>query len=285
MDLFLCGAKGLSALNAAILHPKLIDSINIQRDMGVIDDAYGEMISISKTLNLNLNLDSFPNTANFALAVGWKNIIRHPYRQLFVIHDSLLPKYRGWNPLVTALQNKDSILGVTLIKANEQADTGPIIWASSFEVEYPIRIFDAMKLINEQIFVLTSRLLSYPDFQALPTVDQIEAEATYSIWRNNQDYSIDWSQNSSSVLTFVDSVSYPYMGALTTLGDEKLRIGRVEIAEDINVTNRTAGKVWRLDKGLPVVLCGVGAVKILEMFQGDQYENEFHLTSIKSKFV
>ena len=92
---------------------------------------------------------SFEN--KFVLAVGWKWLIKEKYKQILVIHDSLLPKYRGFNPLVTALMNKDKIIGSTLINAEEEYDSGDIIIQESFKVSYPISVEKAIELNCEVI--------------------------------------------------------------------------------------------------------------------------------------
>ena len=56
--------------------------------------------------------------SELALAIGWKKLINSSYQQVVVLHDSLLPKYRGWNPLLTALINGDSRIGSTALIAN-----------------------------------------------------------------------------------------------------------------------------------------------------------------------
>ena len=43
------------------------------------------------------------------------------------IHPSLLPKYRGPSPIVSAILNGDTETGVTIIKIDEEMDHGPIL--------------------------------------------------------------------------------------------------------------------------------------------------------------
>jgi methionyl-tRNA formyltransferase len=43
------------------------------------------------------------------------------------IHPSLLPKYRGPSPMISAILNGDTETGVTIIKIDEQMDHGPIL--------------------------------------------------------------------------------------------------------------------------------------------------------------
>jgi len=49
-------------------------------------------------------LESLPNVYKFA--IGWRWLIKNE-SNLIIFHDSLLPKYRGFAPLVNSLINKE----------------------------------------------------------------------------------------------------------------------------------------------------------------------------------
>ncbi len=50
------------------------------------------------------------------------------------IHPSLLPKYRGPAPLLTALLNGDKESGITIMQMDAELDHGPIISTAQFEI-------------------------------------------------------------------------------------------------------------------------------------------------------
>jgi len=78
----------------------------------------------------------------FAMAVGWQRIIQLDlYLNVIVFHDSILPKYRGFNPLVSALINGDREVGVTALIATDEYDEGPILGIETVPITYPIKIF------------------------------------------------------------------------------------------------------------------------------------------------
>ena len=178
MDLYLCGTKGLAALEAALNHPHIITSVRIWPDVGVSNDPYESMLHLVQKHGLKLVPKDYPINDSQALAVGWKFLIEAPYQRIFVIHDSLLPKYRGWNPLVTALQNKDPEVGVTLLLADEKIDHGPIVLQATIGITYPQKISEAMKAVELKIRDLVTYLLEYPDKANLKMQKQIEESAT-----------------------------------------------------------------------------------------------------------
>ncbi len=53
-------------------------------------------------------LESLPNVYKFA--IGWRWLIKNE-SNLIIFHDSLLPKYRGFSPLVNSLINKELLGG------------------------------------------------------------------------------------------------------------------------------------------------------------------------------
>ena len=285
MDLYLCGTKGLAALEAALKYPQNISSVRVLPDAGVLNDPYDSMLMLAEKHKLRLVPRDFPIYDSEALAVGWKFLIQAPHQRIFVIHDSLLPKYRGWNPLVTALQNKAPEIGVTLLLADEKIDHGPIVAQKSIIVTYPLRIMEAMQAIEEMIRDIVTFLLEQPDRTNLHMRKQVEDSATYSIWRDEEDYRIDWSKSADHILAFIDSVSFPYKGASTSLNGEPLRVFRARVVSDLVVVNRTPGKVWKIENGNPTILCGSGLLELQEYSFEDQTKDSSQLKRLKNRFI
>ena len=285
MDLYLCGTKGLAALEAALKYPQHISSVRVLPDAGVLNDPYDSMLKLAEKHKLRLVPRDFPIYDSEALAVGWKFLIQAPHQRIFVIHDSLLPKYRGWNPLVTALQNRDPEIGVTLLLADEKIDHGPIVDQRSICVTYPQKIAEAMQAIEEKIKDIVTFLLEQPDRTNLQMHKQVEDSATYSIWRDEEDYRIDWTKSAEDILAFIDSVSFPYKGASTSLNGETLRVFSARVVSDLLIVNRTPGKVWKIENGNPTVLCGSGLLEFQEYSFENQAGDMSRLKNLKSRFI
>ncbi len=71
------------------------------------------------------------------------------------LHPSLLPKYRGPSPVVTAIRNGDADTGVTLMRLDEGMDTGPLI----AQRERKIGFQDTAESLTPELFALGSELL------------------------------------------------------------------------------------------------------------------------------
>lgn len=285
MDLYLCGTKGLAALEAALGYPHIITSVRILPDAGVLNDPYDSMLQLVQKHELNLVSRDYRIFDSEALAVGWKYLIQAPHQRLFVVHDSLLPKYRGWNPLVTALQNRDPEIGVTLLLADEKIDHGLIVDQRSISVTYPQKIAEAMQVIEEKIKDIVTFLLEQPDRTNLQMQTQVEDSATYSIWRDEEDYRIDWTKSADDILAFIDSVSFPYKGATTSLNGENVRVFSARVVSELLIVNRTPGKVWKIENGNPTILCGRGLLELQEYLFEDQTRGSSRLKSLKNRFI
>jgi len=237
------------------------------RDRGVKNDYYDELASLCRQHSLNIYDRSEPVYESFdiSFAIGWRWIIPDSAK-LIVFHDSLLPKYRGFSPLVNMLIKGEEEIGVTALFASQYYDAGDIIDQQSIRITYPLKISEAIDRVSELYEIVLLRLVSrIVSGVALKGVRQENAVATFSLWRDESDYEIDWSVCSGEIKRFVDAVGFPYSGAKTKLQGEWVRVLDVELVKDVEVESRKAhvGKVIFMDNGYPTVVCGKGLVKLL----------------------
>lgn len=64
-----------------------------------------------------------------------KNVLDLPRRGCLNIHPSLLPKFRGPSPAVSAILADERSTGVTVMQMNEKMDEGPIVAQARIELE------------------------------------------------------------------------------------------------------------------------------------------------------
>jgi methionyl-tRNA formyltransferase len=122
----------------------------------------------------------------------------------------------------------------------------------------------------------------------LVAIPQNEVEATYSIWRDNDDYLIDWNKSADEIKRLIDAVGSPYLGARTlTSRGEEVKILKAEIVEDVICELRHVGKVIFINNGLPTVICGEGLLRITEAYRLVSAAEESYLPmkSFRIKFV
>ena len=64
-----------------------------------------------------------------------KNILDIPRRGSLNVHPSLLPKFRGPSPALSAILEDERTTGVSIMQMNERMDAGPIVGQARIELE------------------------------------------------------------------------------------------------------------------------------------------------------
>ena len=139
------------------------------------------------------------------------------------VHPSLLPKYRGPSPVVSAILNGDDGTGVTIMKLDEGMDSGPIIAQREASIGNDERTPD----LTERLFVLGADLL----VEALPAwaSGQIEArpqdngQATITSLVKKKDGQIDWNSSAEHIARMVRAYQ-PWPGTFTYWGGKLIKL-------------------------------------------------------------
>lgn len=264
--LFLNTSKGFHVLDLIIkenLH-KIVFGVVSYDDKKTNDDSYTQIkkICAANKIRFYEKNDEYDFKCHYKLAIGWQFLIKDTLN-LYIIHDSLLPKYRGFSPTVSALINGEKKIGATLIRASGEYDKGNIYKQEEILIKYPIRISEALSLLEPIYAKLTISFFNEIILnKTIVTSPQIEKNATYSLWRDDTDYFIDWSWSANKIRRFVDALAYPYNYAKTNLNNKIYTIEEVEVVKDVKIENRSFGKqIFSINK-CPVIVCGKGLIKL-----------------------
>lgn len=282
--------KGYTALKSIIevLGANVIDLIIVGVDKQVTNDYSTEIVHFSKEHDIKTTDRNSTYSINtvYAIAISWRWMIPiSDAFELITLHDSILPKYRGFAPLVNQLINHEQNIGVSAILSSTEYDKGDIIFQAKTAIEYPIKIQEAISMVSNLYSEVTVKVVGLlASGKSLPTVSQNEAEATYSLWRNEGDYAIDWNQKASYIKRFIDAVGEPYKGASTTISGDKIRIYNAVEEQDVQIINRDFGKIIFMRDGHPVVVCGEGLLKITNAIYEDSRTSIFPLKKFRIQF-
>lgn len=88
------------------------------------------------------------NSVDLVFLVGWQYLVPDPTSQIIAIHDSLLPRYKGFSPTVNALINGEITIGVSAFIPNNQVGAGDVLAQELVNVSHPIRLQDALQLLR-----------------------------------------------------------------------------------------------------------------------------------------
>jgi methionyl-tRNA formyltransferase len=259
------GLKGLTFTEMLLRNAISIDEIVTYQQADDRADSFVCLREITNSLSIHFTDTRYPHfqLRDLAFLVGWQFLLPHSDADVVVFHDSLLPRYRGFAPTATALIKGDTEIGVTAISPCEAVDEGPIFGQKLTTITYPMKIKDALSLQAKLMGELAIELIGQWRKGILSYAPQHSDRATFSIWRDEHDYEIDWSMSATEIQRFVDAVGYPYRGARTTVGGmATIRVHDVSVVSDLAFEIRNVGKVWRLDDGRPTVICGSGLLRI-----------------------
>ena len=139
------------------------------------------------------------------------------------IHPSLLPRYRGPSPVVSAIINGGDETGVTIMKLDEGMDSGPIL----AQKQVPIDERDTGPELTRRLFDLGANLLAETlpgwasgSIQASP---QDESQATFTTLVKKEDGEIDWTDNAERIARMVRAYE-PWPGTFTYWDGKLLKI-------------------------------------------------------------
>ncbi|PKD19470.1 hypothetical protein APR41_16040 [Salegentibacter salinarum] len=281
VTLFLLNKKGYQSLKSVLIENKLkqlIELVVIARDEGNKEDYYEEIKNLCEANSIPyIDRKDFAKVNTlYSIAIGWKWLLFN-IPNLIVFHDSLLPKYRGFAPLPNMLINGENQLAATSLFASERMDEGNIIFQKVIEVDYPLKIKDAINLIAGLYSEIILEILTYVNqAKKLPSSLQDHSKATYSIWRDDEDYFIDWTMGAHFIERFVNAVGFPYDGAKTNLDDEIIRISDVEVIRNFKLELIHPGKILMFNNKRPIVVCGQDAIMIKQAYHMDGKPYQFN---------
>jgi len=191
-------------------------------------------------------------------------LLEAPKKACLNVHPSLLPLYRGSNPIQRAIMNGEKVTGVSIMHMSERMDAGDIALQKTVEIGP-----------DETFGTLESRLASLGAHALVEAISLIEAG---SGGRTAQDESkatraprlrpgedvIEWDRPSQEVHNLVRALS-PQPGAVTWYGDERIKVWETRLLPGRNVSGCRCGSIVGLEESMAIVATGDGAIGILEV--------------------
>ncbi|QIS08916.1 methionyl-tRNA formyltransferase [Nocardia arthritidis] len=172
------------------------------------------------------------------------------------LHDSLLPRFTGFSPVLWALISGATEFGLTVHRMDEQLDTGDIL------VQHRLPI--GPKATGTELVLAGMELIPGAIREALDALEsgtavwrpQDKSQRTYFHKRSERDSRIDWRTTAVDLERFVRALSEPYPRAFSFYRGAKVEILHAEISEA--GYGGTPGRVI-VQEGGGVVVCGPDA--------------------------
>ncbi len=230
---------------------------------------------ISETLNLDFrcpqnlknNTEEFEFLKNIdadlSIVVAYGQIIPKNFLSLtkkgFInIHASILPKWRGAAPIQRSIMNLDEETGISIMRINEQLDSGPI--SNIYKIKLDQKL-NAMEVSEKLSLLAADKILENVDdiFDGKSNfIDQDHSKATYAKKIDKSEGLIDWSEDAFKIIGKINGLM-PVPGAFFSFNGERYKVLKAEIASGI-------GKVGEVISNQLEIACKNNqSIKILEI--------------------
>lgn len=191
------------------------------------------------------------------------NILEIPRFGCLNVHASLLPRWRGAAPIQRSILAGDTETGITIMQMDVGLDTGDMLKRET------VRIMDettAQELHDELASLGADALLQV--VEALDRGEPPEPEqqddtlATYAEKLNKQEAQINWNLPSREIMRQVKAFN-PWPVSFTRQSGKTLRVWDACLSQASK--NAQPGTLINIEDDQPVIACGSGALKLLEV--------------------
>lgn len=206
---------------------------------------------------------------DLAMMVHWRSllpmdVLRNARRGAIVLHDSLLPEYRGFSPTVWAVANGEDRCGVTMFHAQDEVDMGDVVDQEAVEIRADATMREIVDAVTDAYLRVVRRSLHLLLEGTALRWPQDHSRATYACKRSRDDDRIDWTATSARVLDTIRAGGRPYQGAWTTLHGETLSVWEARPAPaERRWVRQVPGRVVEVRDGGVVVMTGDGTVMLV----------------------
>ncbi len=190
-----------------------------------------------------------------------KEVLDAPLHGCINIHASLLPKYRGANPICASIMNGEEKTGITIMYMEETLDTGDML----YQKEVPILESDHLGTVENKLSLLGAQMIAefLPNLQngTIKRVPQNEKDATYVGMLRRKDENIDFHKTKREVFNHIRAL-YPKPMASTIIDSKEWKI--CEALEYDEVCGEI-GIISEVGKDYLAINCKDGRIKVIKI--------------------
>ncbi len=187
-----------------------------------------------------------------------KNFLNLTKKGFVNIHASILPSWRGAAPIQRSIMNLDSETGISIMKINEELDSGPVsnIYKvkidknqNAQEISEKLSTLAAEKILDNVNDILEDKA---------KFIVQDHSKATYAKKIRKEESQIDWDEDASKIIGKINGL-FPSPGASFTFNNERYKILKAVIGNGIG----QVGEI--ISNDLEVACNNNQSIKILEI--------------------
>ena len=160
-----------------------------------------------------------------------ESIFKIPKLGVLNIHPSVLPKYRGPSPVVSAILNGEKKTGVTIIKINDQIDSGDIL----AQIETKIKSREDANILKKRLSEIAADLLAelIPYYLAgeISPIKQNDNLASDTPRLTKDQGKLSGNEDSKTVDRMVRALN-PWPGVYIIKNNKRINITKVHLTRD-----------------------------------------------------
>jgi len=184
-------------------------------------------------------------------------IFQLPRHGTLNVHDSLLPAYAGFSPIIWALINGEQQVGVTAHMMDDSLDGGDIVVQRAIDVGPRDTATDLFHRTVDLIGPVVAESLELIASGRTDWTPQDRSKASFFHKRAIEDSRIDWSWPAEHIDRLVRAQSDPYPNAFTYHRGERLGITAASVSE--GCYGGTPGRIFIREGERVVVVAGADA--------------------------
>jgi methionyl-tRNA formyltransferase len=147
------------------------------------------------------------------------------------VHDSLLPAYAGFSPLIWALINGETEVGLTAHMMDEVLDAGDIVLQRAVPIGPTDTATDLFHLTVDLIGPITMDALALIATGHTDWTKQDRSKASFFHKRSIEDSRIDWTWTAEEIERLVRAQSDPYPNAFTFHCGLRIRVTHASVSK------------------------------------------------------
>ncbi len=181
-----------------------------------------------------------------------QEVIDIPKYATINLHASLLPKYRGANPIAQSIIDGEAKTGITTMKTVLELDAGDICLQESIEITPNMNVIELMEIISSKSPALLDKTLKGLIDNSIKPTKQDETKATFTKKLKKEDKVIDWSKDANYLHNKIRGM-YQINTNHTTFDN---KIIKILSTEPYSATAGSSGEIIDILKDGIIVKCG-----------------------------
>ncbi|MFC1659368.1 methionyl-tRNA formyltransferase [Pseudomonadota bacterium] len=192
-------------------------------------------------------------------------ILNIPKHGFLNVHASLLPRWRGADPIRRAILEGDSITGISIMQVTEGLDEGDVLASSSIGIEgknirYENLYEELAKEGGNLLLQVLNNMESKPG--KIKKIKQNENKSTYAKKIKKEDGKIDWMKSAEKIFRQIMALSAS-PGVYFEYKGEKIKVFDAEVETNFGTNKYTKynpGTVVEENSNKFCILCGNGII-------------------------